>query len=134
MTAACCVTRRAVWDEVDGLDEENFAVAYNDVDYCLKVREAGYLVAWTPDARLLHETSASQRANVEGKALEEKNARFARERSWRCIGNGCRRSPSTPLTTAISRRSGTGFAVETEGRADLGSRIPAARASARLSR
>src|SRR5665213_2397434 len=77
VTAACCVTRRAVWDAVGGFDEENFAVAYNDVDYCLKVREAGFRVVWTPYARLLHEASASQRANTETKAVDARNARFA---------------------------------------------------------
>src|SRR5262249_13351028 len=80
VTAACLVTRREIWDHLAGLDEENFAVAYNDVDYCLRVREAGYRVLWTPEARLLHEGSASQRANAASGAVAESNARFARER------------------------------------------------------
>ena len=75
-----CVTRHAIWDALSGIDEESFAVSCNDVDYCLRVREAGYLVVWTPYARLLHETSVSQRANVEVKAVAERNARFAREK------------------------------------------------------
>ena len=113
VTAACCVTRRALWDELGGFDEESFAVCYNDVDYCLKVREAGYLVVWTPYARLLHETSVSQRANVEQKAVAERNARFAREkltmfRKW---------MPRIAFDPAYNRNLssfGTGFAVETE--------------------
>jgi len=114
VTAACCVTRRTVWDEVGGLDEESFAVAYNDVDYCLKVREAGYLVAWTPDARLLHEASVSQRSDVEARALEEKNARFARER----LAMYRKWMPQIAFDPAYNRNlssHGSGFAVETEG-------------------
>ncbi|HEV2189795.1 MAG TPA: glycosyltransferase [Stellaceae bacterium] len=114
VTAACCVTRRAVWDEVGGFDEENFSVAYNDVDYCLKVRAAGYLVVWTPDARLLHEASASQRSAVETKALEEKNARFARER----LAMFRKWMPQIAFDPAYNRNLsslGAGFAVETEG-------------------
>lgn len=113
VTAACCVTRRSLWDELGGFDEESFAVCYNDVDYCLKVREAGYLVVWTPYARLLHETSVSQRANVEQKALAERNARFEREklamfRKW---------MPRIAYDPAYNRNLssfGTGFAVEIE--------------------
>ena len=48
------MTKRSVWDEVSGLDEENFVVAFNDVDFCLRVREAGYLVVFTPYAELYH--------------------------------------------------------------------------------
>jgi GT2 family glycosyltransferase len=114
VTAACMVTRRSVYDEVGGLDEETFAVAYNDVDYCLKVREAGYLVTWTPLARLLHETSASIRADVEGKAVQEKIARFARER----MAMYQRWMPRIAFDPAYNRNlssQGWGFAAETEG-------------------
>jgi GT2 family glycosyltransferase len=51
--------RRAVWEEVGGLDEE-FPVAYNDVDLCLKVKSAGYRLLWTPDAVLYHLESKSR--------------------------------------------------------------------------
>jgi GT2 family glycosyltransferase len=114
VTAACLVTRRAVYDEVGGLDAEAFAVAYNDVDYCLKVREAGYLVIWTPFARLLHEAGASQRADVEGKAVQERSARFAREK----LAMYRRWMPQIAFDPAYNRNlssHGLGFAVETEG-------------------
>jgi GT2 family glycosyltransferase len=113
VTAACSVTRRSVWEQLGGFDEADFAVCYNDVDYCLRAREAGYLVVWTPHARLLHDTSVSQRANVERKAVEERNARFAREklamfRKW---------MPRIAYDPAYNRNLssfGTGFAVEVE--------------------
>jgi O-antigen biosynthesis protein len=80
VTAACFVTRRSIYDEVGGLDEGAFAVAYNDVDYCLRVRQAGYLVVWTPYARLLHEASASLKSTeVEDKTMSAKQARFDKE-------------------------------------------------------
>ena len=58
VTAACLMTRRAVFDEAGGFDEA-FPVDFNDVDFCLKVRRAGYRIVWTPYARLLHHESAS---------------------------------------------------------------------------
>jgi GT2 family glycosyltransferase len=114
VTAACCVTRRAIWDAVGGFDEENFAVCYNDVDYCLRVREAGYLVVWTPAARLLHDTSVSQRANVEMKAAEEKTARFAREK-LAMFGKWMPQIAFDPAYNRNLSSFGLGFAVETEG-------------------
>jgi GT2 family glycosyltransferase len=58
VSAACLMTRRAVFDEVGGMDE-GFAVDFNDVDYCLRVRRAGYRIVFTPYARLVHHESAS---------------------------------------------------------------------------
>ena len=49
VTAACLVIRKAVFDQVGGLDE-SLTVAFNDVDFCLKVRAAGYRNVWTPFA------------------------------------------------------------------------------------
>jgi GT2 family glycosyltransferase len=59
VTAACLMTRRAVFDEVGGFDEK-FPVAFNDVDLCLKMRRRGYLVVWTPHAELYHHESATR--------------------------------------------------------------------------
>ncbi|QVL47856.1 MAG: glycosyltransferase family 2 protein [Thiocapsa sp.] len=59
VTGACLVVRRAVFEQVGGLDER-LAVAYNDIDFCLRVREAGYLNLWTPFAELYHHESASR--------------------------------------------------------------------------
>jgi GT2 family glycosyltransferase len=114
VTAACCVTRRTIWDALGGLDEASFAVCYNDVDYCLRVREAGYLVVWTPHARLLHDTSVSQRANVEHKAVEERNARFTREK-LAMFGKWMPQIAFDPAYNRNLSSFGFGFAVETEG-------------------
>ncbi|AWF80108.1 glycosyltransferase family 2 protein [Microbulbifer sp. A4B17] len=63
VTAACLLLRKAVFDEVGGLNEEDLAVSFNDVDLCLKVREAGYRNLWTPYAELYHHESVSRGAD-----------------------------------------------------------------------
>ena len=75
VTAACLVIRKAVYEEVGGLNETDLAVSYNDVDFCLRVRKAGYRNVWTPYAELYHHESAS-RGHEDS---PEKKARFARE-------------------------------------------------------
>ena len=59
VTFACVMIPRHVWDEVGGLDE-SFAVAFNDVDMCMRSRKAGYLIVWTPYAELYHYESKSR--------------------------------------------------------------------------
>jgi GT2 family glycosyltransferase len=65
VTAACLLARRDVFAEVGGFDEERLPVNYNDVDLCLKMRRADYLIVYTPFARLYHHESASQRCTAE---------------------------------------------------------------------
>lgn len=60
VTAACMLVRKNVFEEVGGFDAKELAVAFNDVDLCLKIREAGYRVVYTPYAELLHHESASR--------------------------------------------------------------------------
>jgi O-antigen biosynthesis protein len=60
VTAACLVTRRDDYLRVAGMDETHFGVAFNDVDYCLRLREAGQRIVFTPHARLIHAESASR--------------------------------------------------------------------------
>ncbi|CAO3459461.1 Glycosyl transferase, group 2 family [Azospirillum largimobile] len=60
VTAACLILRKEIFDEVGGLNSEKLAVAFNDVDFCLRIREKGHLVVWTPFAELYHLESASR--------------------------------------------------------------------------
>jgi FkbM family methyltransferase len=60
VTAACLVVRRSVFLEVGGFEEENLKVAFGDVDFCLRVREAGYRNVWTPYAEAYHRESATR--------------------------------------------------------------------------
>lgn len=75
VTAACLTIRKCVYDEVGGMDAEALAVAFNDVDLCLKVRGAGYDIVWTPHAELFHHESASRGSDL----APETAARFQRE-------------------------------------------------------
>ncbi|SEQ35764.1 Glycosyltransferase, GT2 family [Pseudomonas sp. NFACC02] len=110
VTAACLMIRKSLYEEVGGLDEVNFKVSYNDVDLCLKVRQSGYLVVWTPHVQLLHESSVSQ-VQTDKTAHERKVARFRGEqlamyRKWLpMMANDPAYNPNLALT-------GTGFEFE----------------------
>ena len=74
VTAACMMVSRTVFEELNGLDE-SFEVAFNDVDFCLRIRKANHLIVFTPFAELYHHESKSR-------GLEdtvEKQIRFAGE-------------------------------------------------------
>ncbi|MEG5046632.1 glycosyltransferase, partial [Microcoleus sp. B4-C1] len=60
VTAACTITPRQLFLELGGFDEENFAVAYNDVDYGYRLLERGYRCVYCPDAELLHKEGTSR--------------------------------------------------------------------------
>jgi glycosyltransferase involved in cell wall biosynthesis len=60
VTAACMVTRKVVYQNLGGLDEKNLPVAFNDVDFCLRLQNDGLRVVWTPHAELFHYESASR--------------------------------------------------------------------------
>lgn len=60
VTAACMLVRRSVFEEVGGFDSESLAVAFNDVDLCLKIRKAGYRIVYCAYAELYHFESISR--------------------------------------------------------------------------
>lgn len=60
VTGACLVVRRSVFEEAGGLNETHLPVAFNDVDFCLRLRKKGYRNIWTPHAKLYHNESASR--------------------------------------------------------------------------
>jgi glycosyltransferase involved in cell wall biosynthesis len=74
VTAACLLTRRSIWQEVSGMDEQ-LTVAFNDIDFCLKLGDAGYSVVWTPWAELYHHESVSRGYET----TPEKQERFRQE-------------------------------------------------------
>jgi O-antigen biosynthesis protein len=78
VTGACLAIRKDTYLEAGEFDEKNLKVAYNDVDFCLKVRELGYNNLWTPFAQLYHHESLSR-----GNDMSEKNwLRFKKEQSY----------------------------------------------------
>jgi glycosyltransferase involved in cell wall biosynthesis/2-polyprenyl-3-methyl-5-hydroxy-6-metoxy-1,4-benzoquinol methylase len=75
VTAACMIIRKSVFEQVNGLDEVNLKVAFNDVDFCLRLREAGYVNVYTPFAELYHHESATRGAED----TSRKKKRFKKE-------------------------------------------------------
>jgi GT2 family glycosyltransferase len=80
VTAACMLVKKEAFERVGGFDQESFAVAYNDIDLCLRLRQAGYLITYTPYAELLHHESVSRGYEDS----PEKLARFEREYEEMC--------------------------------------------------
>lgn len=83
VTGACMLLRRSVFEEVGGLNEKSLAVTYNDVDLCLKVRQAGYRNVWTPYAELYHHESMSRgTADTSAKRGRAKAEAAYMRRTW----------------------------------------------------
>ena len=77
VTGACLMTKRCLYEQAGGLDEQQFAVAYNDIDYCLKLWEQGLLNVYTPRAEAYHYESKSRGLDT----TPENVARYAREKA-----------------------------------------------------
>lgn len=77
VTGACLMTKASLYHAAGGLDETQFAVAYNDVDYCLKLWEQGLLNVYTPRAEAVHYESKSRGLDTQG----ENAKRYAREKA-----------------------------------------------------
>lgn len=84
VTAACLLTWRQLYQELGGLDEHHLPVAFNDVDFCLRVRESGLRVVWTPYAELYHHESVSRGKDQspEDKARADRELAYMRKR-WK---------------------------------------------------
>ena len=78
VTAACLLVRKTIFEEVGGLNEQDLTVAFNDVDFCLKVHTAGYRNLFTPWAELYHHESISRGEED----TPEKVARFNKESDY----------------------------------------------------
>ena len=86
VTAACMMIPRRVYEQLNGLDE-SFSIVFNDVDLCLRIREANYLIVWTPWAELIHYESKSRGSDED---TPEKKVFFLKEtnrfqRKWNKI-------------------------------------------------
>jgi GT2 family glycosyltransferase len=65
VTGACLVTRRQLWQDLGGLDEDDLAISYSDLDYCLRARAQGWHTLWTPLAELIHYESTTRGADAD---------------------------------------------------------------------
>jgi len=89
VTGACLLTKRELWEKVGGLNETDLKIAFNDIDYCLKIRELGYDVVYTPYAKLYHYESKSRGAED----TPEKQQRFIEECKYMIEKWGTNRIP-----------------------------------------
>ena len=98
VTAACMAFRRHVFDEVSGFDEA-LPVAFNDVDFCLRVREQGYRNLWTPYAELYHVESATRGYDTTPQQIAnfEQDKRFMQERWGAALLNDPYHNPNLTL-------------------------------------
>lgn len=72
VTGACLMVKKSLFEKVGGL-EETFAISLNDVDFCLKLREQGYLNVFTPFAECFHYESVSRGSDAHGEKAERYN-------------------------------------------------------------
>ena len=79
VTAACAMIRRRLYLEIGGMDATRFAVSFNDVDLCLRLRAAGYRNIYTPHCLITHHTSASRGSASNLAEDEQLRARWGRE-------------------------------------------------------
>ena len=77
VTGACLMVKASLYDDCGGLDEERFAVAYNDIDLCLKLWQRGLLNVFTPFAEAYHHESKSRGLDT----LSENEKRYEREKA-----------------------------------------------------
>ena len=75
VTGACMLVTRTCFEALGGFDETAFPISYNDVDFCIRARHAGYRTVWTPFATLFHHESVSRGSDETG----ENNIRFKAE-------------------------------------------------------
>ena len=80
VTGACLMVKKALYTALGGLDEKHFAVAYNDVDFCLRLREQGLLNVMTPFAAAVHYESKSRGDDT--KSGGEKQRRYEAEKAY----------------------------------------------------
>ncbi|MBV9813215.1 MAG: glycosyltransferase family 2 protein, partial [Acetobacteraceae bacterium] len=101
VTGACLLTRRSIYDRLGGLDER-YASAFNDVDFCLRVREAGYRVVFAPAAELIHHEGFTYGSHYSGARAAEERADVARLRArWSAVmAADPFHSPNLDLTAA----------------------------------
>ena len=93
VTAACMLVRREVFEALHGFDE-SYAVGFNDVDFCIRMRQAGYRILYTPHATLIHYESVSRGSLVTSTIISS---------FWPDGSGWC--GPTTRSTTATSAGS-----------------------------
>ena len=89
VTAACMMTKKSLYFRLQGLDE-NFQVAFNDIDYCLRMRELGKLVVYNAYVEMYHYESLTRGSdkNVENKKRFSEEVKLFKKRWGKILKNG----------------------------------------------
>ncbi|WP_282410239.1 TIGR00180 family glycosyltransferase [Pseudomonas sp. PS02303] len=82
VSGACLMIRKEVFEAVGGLDEEHFEEVFGDIDLCLKVADAGYLIVWTPQAQLLHPGVLPEATQARVALRDKWQARFEQDSAY----------------------------------------------------
>ncbi len=100
VTAACLLVRKEVFEQVDGLEQNNLPIAFNDVDFCIRVKNTGYRNLWTPYAELYHHESVSRGAedNPEKQKRAQKEVEYMVSKWAKVLANDPAYSPNLTLT------------------------------------
>jgi GT2 family glycosyltransferase len=93
VTAACLMVKKDIFDEVRGFDEK-LRVAFNDVDFCLRVRDRGFRIVWTPYAELFHYESATR-----GYKMDIEETAFMKQRWGNVLSSDPYYNPNLTLKT-----------------------------------
>jgi O-antigen biosynthesis protein len=101
VTGACMVVKKSIFLEAGLFDEVNLAVAFNDIDFCLRIRAEGYRILWTPYSELYHYESKSRGDD----RTRENEARFRQEMSFMMNkwGNILKRDPAYSPNLTLER-------------------------------
>lgn len=109
VTAACMLTKRDLFLESGGYDERRFPIAFNDADYCLRLREKGKKIFWTPHSRLMHHESASRGKDILTSARHRSEREMAMFRSAWGHYEDPFYNPNLPLSSATEPFMGLAF-------------------------
>ncbi|MBU3014063.1 glycosyltransferase [Poseidonibacter lekithochrous] len=90
VTAACLMIKKSIYDEVKGLNQEDLKIAFNDVDFCLRVQEKGYKNIYTPYCEAYHHESISRGTEDNPEKVERfnKEVKFMQNRHKDILENG----------------------------------------------
>jgi GT2 family glycosyltransferase len=101
VTGACMVVRREAWAEMGGLDEEHLAVAFNDVDFAIRLGQAGWRIVWTPYAEMYHHESISRGPETVGDRVHDfpREVRYVESRWAAVLRNDPAYNPNLTLVT-----------------------------------
>ncbi|MDY7560764.1 TIGR00180 family glycosyltransferase [Pseudomonas sp. 10B1] len=82
VSANCLMVRKELFDAVGGLDETDFSEAYSDVDVCLKIGQAGYLIVWTPQVEIIHPGTTPTSEGALEKLRDKWSSQFAHDPAY----------------------------------------------------